>query len=143
MTDSTAQLSRLELLKTWHMVWVSYFPALLVLSFLMATVTCQGIPRFQNQSLSLSRYFLGINFMAQSCMNRTDVSSKSRRISRIALSWFTKRNKCDFQAFISRLAFLVMNASYSCICTAFGKIFQDSLPSTASTSPKVTARALN
>ena len=34
--------------------------------------------------------------MAQSCTSRTDVSSKSRRMSSLALSWFTERNYITF-----------------------------------------------
>ena len=42
---------------------------------LTATVMCRGSPRLANQSLWLSLYFLGRNFMAQSWTKKTEFSS--------------------------------------------------------------------
>ena len=110
ITASTAQLSWLQLLKTWQKVSVSQFPSL---PFRMATVTCQDIPRFPNQSVWLSRYFRGINFIAQSWTRRTDVSSRPSSMPNLALSWFTERNRWDFHAFTSRFALSVKKVSSS------------------------------
>ena len=53
---------------------------------LTATVMCHGIPRFANQSLWLSLYFLGRNFMAQSWTKKTEFSSNLSITLILALS---------------------------------------------------------
>ena len=76
---------------------------------LTATVMCQGSPRLANQSLWLSLYFLGRNFMAQSWTKKTEFSSNSSITLILASSWLTARRRWAFQAFMLRLACSVLN----------------------------------
>ena len=80
---------------------------------LVATARCHGMPRFPNQSVWLSRNFLGRYFIAQSCTMNTDVSSSSSSTCTLASSWFTERRRWAFHAIIAVLAFFTRNSSSS------------------------------
>ena len=92
----TAGLSWLHDWKTWLNVIISRSWSGAIRR--VATVRCQEIPRLPNQSVWLSRYFLGKNFIAQSSISRTDVSSRLSRTSRRASSWLILLSRCAFHA---------------------------------------------
>ena len=74
-------------LKTWTKLSIC-----MVLSFLLiATVMCQLMPRFPNQSFWDSRYFFSKNFIAQSRTSGADVGFRLSRTSNRAWSWFEER----------------------------------------------------
>ena len=109
MTARTAQLSWLHVWKMWAKVSIWRRS----LTFLNATLMCQGIPRLPNQSVWLSRYFLGKYFIAQSCTTNTDDASNDSRISILAASWFKERSMWAFQAWMFALACFTVNKSSS------------------------------
>ena len=84
-----------------------YVPA----SLFVATVRCQGIPRFPNHSVWLSMYFLGKYFIAQSCTDSTDDSSSYSSISTWAELWFSERRRCDFHDQMAVYAYLTLHKS--------------------------------
>ena len=79
----------------------------------IATVMCHEIPRFANQSVWLSLYFLGRNFMAQSWTRSTDVWFSMSSASVRASSWLTFLRRCALHACIACFAWLVTNVSSS------------------------------
>jgi len=95
--EAAVELSWLQFSKAWTKVnnSVSSFAF-----FLNATLICQGMPHFPNQSLWLFRNFLGRNFIAQSITTNTACASRFSRISCLAASWFIARRRWAFQASI-------------------------------------------
>ena len=115
MMACTVKLSWLQDLKTWANViilkpWSCDWRR-------VATVMCHDRPLLPNQSLWLSRYFLGKNFIAQSCTSSTEDSSSASRTSRRASSWFALRKRCAFQARILFFAWSKTNRS-SCVVSS-------------------------
>ena len=83
----TVSLTWEHYLKTWTKLSIC-----MVLSFLLiATVMCQLMPRFPNQSFWDSRYFFSKNFIAQSRTSGADVGFRLSRTSNRAWSWFEER----------------------------------------------------
>lgn len=109
ITAITALLSWVHALKTWTNVSVSSS-----LPFIRkATLICHGIPRFPNQSVWLSRYFLGKYFIAQSWTTSVDFLSRVSSTSTLAASWWMLLNICDFQEVMFCLACFTENLSSS------------------------------
>ena len=109
ITARTAQLSWLHVWKIWAKVSIWSWS----LTFLKPMLMCQGIPRLPNQSVWLSRYFLGKYFMAQSWTINTDDSSSDSRTSTLAASWLIERSMWAFHAKMFAFAFFTVNLSSS------------------------------
>lgn len=113
ITAKTKKLSCLRFWKIWIRVSIwNGLPS----NFLMATLKCQDIPFLPNQSVWLSWYFLGMNFMAQSKVTIMAVLSKLLTISTWASSWLMDCNKCYFHALMLFFDCSTINFSSSFSC---------------------------
>ena len=108
--ERTMQLSWLEVCKTCTTVIIcnSLFSVRWV-----ATVMCQDIPLFANQSLWLSVNFPGRNFVPQSCTRSTELSSLALVTSSSTSSWLTHQSRCAFYAKIFCLDWPVIRINSS------------------------------
>ena len=96
----TTSVSWLQFSTIWTNTWCCSLPSA---SRLTTTLMCHDIPLFPNQSVWVSLYFCGKNFIAQSWVIKTEFSSSLARISVWALSCWMERSWCCFHASIAAI----------------------------------------
>ena len=89
---TTTLLSWLQFSTMWINAWCCSLFAILRATALM----CQEIPLLANQSACISLYFCGRNFVAQSCVMRTEDGCRFSRRLVLALSCWIDLNRWAF-----------------------------------------------